>query len=208
MTIYHDKLKQIKEQQNLEFARISFNNNIVVLRPVDDSDDTISLLTEWRNRFWDAFPAKFTATFSGTKEWLHKQVYEKNDRILFLIYLNEQKIGHIGTYRYDECQNSAEIDNVLRAIRGNFPGLMEKVTRFMIDWMFKELNLSLIKLKVFSDNYKAINLYERCGMKTTGIIPLKRVFTNDGWLWDNVLRMNEYNYAERYFSIMEIKRID
>ena len=83
---------------------------------------------------------------------------------------------------------------------------MEKVTRFLFDWMFKELNLSKVKLKVFSDNYKAISLYERCGMLTVGNIPLKRVNTKDGWKWEETKLDSTNEFGERYFSIMEIRR--
>ncbi len=207
MTIYHKKIKALKEKDTVvDFANFSIGGKNVVLQTVDTSNETIELLTNWRNKFWDAFPVKFQATFEGTQKWLIDQVYNKSDRILFLIFLDGKKIGHIGTYRYDPLQNSAEIDNVLRSIRENTPGLMEKVTKYLIDWMFHDLSLSKVQLKVFSDNFKAINLYERCGMLTVGIIPLKRKFTNDGWEWQETT-LNDGEYADRYFSIMEITRV-
>lgn len=207
MTIFLKKIREIKQKQDSDFARISFNKKQVVLRVVDKSEDTIQLLTQWRNEFWDAFPVKFISTIPGTRKWLKEQVYDKEDRILFLIILDGKKIGHIGTYRYDKKENSAEIDNVVRALRQNHPGLMEKVTKFLIHWMLDDLQLSKVKLKVFSDNHKAINLYERCGMLTVGIIPLKRKFTNNGWEWKEIMLKDE-EYADRYFSIMEIKKSD
>ena len=206
MTIYHEKIKELKNNPSVNFTKITIDNNDIILRVVNDSDKTIELLTNWRNKFWDAFPVKFTATKDGTKKWLKEQVSNKSDRILFLIILNDTEIGHIGSYRYNSIDNSAEIDNVLRSIRGNFPGLMEKVTKFMINWMFEELHLSKVCLKVFSDNFKAINLYERCGMFTVGMIPLKQTFTPDGWKWEET-NLKKDEYADRYFSIMEINKV-
>ena len=205
MTIYHEKIKELKNNSSVNFTKITIDNNDIILRVVTDSDKTIELLTNWRNKFWDAFPEKFYATKDETKKWLREHVYDKSDRILFLIILNGKKIGHIGTYRYNSINNSAEIDNVLRSIRGNVPGLMEKVTKFMINWMFNDLDLSKVCLRVFSDNFKAINLYERCGMFTVGMIPLKQNFTNDGWQWQETT-LNKDEYADRYFSIMETKK--
>jgi len=205
MILYHKKIKELKNNSTANFTKISVDNNDVVLRVVDDSDETIELLTNWRNQFWDAFPVKFHATRALTKKWLREQVYDKSDRILFLIILNDIKIGHIGSYRYNSIDNSAQIDNVLRSIRGSVPGLMEKVTTFMINWMFNELHLSKVSLKVFSDNFKAINLYERCGMVTVGMIPLKQNFTADGWKWQETI-IKDDEYADRYFSIMEINK--
>jgi RimJ/RimL family protein N-acetyltransferase len=205
MLVYNEKIKELKNNPTVNFTKIFVDNNDIVLRVVDDSDETIELLTNWRNKFWDAFPVKFPATKDGTKKWLREQVYDKSDRILFLIILNDKKIGHIGTYRYNSIDNSAQIDNVLRSIRGSVPGLMEKVTTFMINWMFNDLHLSKVSLKVFSDNFKAINLYERCGMVTVGIIPLKQNFTADGWKWQETI-LKDDEYADRYFSIMEINK--
>ena len=201
MTTYHDKITKIKLYP--EFMKIPVNDVEVILKVVDKSEKTIKLLTEWRNEFWDAFPEKFTATNSSTIQWLEKQVYEKEDRILFLIILDGEVIGHIGTYRYNQKENSAEIDNVVRAVRKYQPGLMQKVTKFLINWMLKELKLTKVQLKVFSDNFKAINLYERCGMRTVGMIPLKKELTEQGWKWTEI-ELQEGEYADRYFSVMEI----
>lgn len=201
MTIYFDKLKEVKTFSQIDYFNINMGNAKIMLQPVDESDETINLLTKWRNDNWYWFD-KFTATKESTSIWLKNQVINNPDRILFLIFLNGEKIGHIGTFRYNESENSSEIDNVLRGIRGCCPGLMECVTNKLISWMFSELKLSKIKLKVFSDNYKAINLYERCKMLTIGNIPLKREFNDQGWKWIPVKPSN--GYAERYYSIMEI----
>jgi RimJ/RimL family protein N-acetyltransferase len=201
MNYYFDKLDKIKKLGPIDYITFQINDADVSMRPVDDSDETINLLTKWRNDNWYWFD-KFIATKESTSIWLKNQVINNPDRILFLIFLNGEKIGHIGTFRYNESENSAEIDNVLRGIRGCCPGLMEYVTNKLISWMFSELKLSKIKLKVFSDNYKAINLYERCKMLTIGNIPLKREFNNQGWKWIPVKSSN--GYAERYYSIMEI----
>ncbi|MGI0011218.1 MAG: GNAT family N-acetyltransferase [Nitrosopumilaceae archaeon] len=175
------------------------------LRPVDDSEETINLLTEWRNKFWDSFASKFEATKDRTRLWLRSQVMENPNRILFLIRVDSQKIGHIGIFLYDELQKIVEIDNVLRGIRNGNHGLMEKVTKNIIQWVFDDLRFEKIRLRVFSDNYKAINLYERCHMVTVDAIPLKRIFTNDGWKWEPAV-VKENQYAERYHNVMEISR--
>ena len=207
MTVYHEKLRELKQKPASNFSTISLNDTCVILQVVDKSEDTIQQLTMWRNEFWDMYPVKFHATITGTCKWLEEQVYNKDDRILFLIILDGKKIGHIGTYRFDQAENSAEIDNVLRSVRQNHPGLMEKVTKFLINWMLNDLQLSKVTLKVFSDNHKAINLYERCGMLTVGMIPLRREFTPDGWKWQET-KLRDEEYADRYFSIMEIKKSD
>jgi len=205
MAHYNDEIKRVKELGSIDYIKTKINSSEISLRPVDESDDTIKLLTEWRNKYWYWFD-KFTATEERTKKWLENQVKENHDRMLFLILLNGKKVGHTGTFRYDDKDNSAEIDNVLRGIRGNFPGLMEVVMKILMKWMFDDLQLSVVKLKVYSDNFKAINLYERCGMLTVGSIPLKRNFIDDGWRWEPTELKSENEYAERSYNVMEISK--
>ena len=148
MTVYFDKLKEVKTFSQIDYFNIRVDDAKIMLRPVDESDETINLLTKWRNDNWYWFD-KFIATKESTGIWLKNQVINNPDRILFLIFLNGEKIGHIGTFRYNESENSAEIDNVLRGIRGCCPGLMENVTNKLISWMFSELKLSKVKSKYF-----------------------------------------------------------
>jgi len=72
--------------------------------------------------------------------------------------------------------------------------------------MFDDLKLSMVQLKVFSESYKAINLYERCKMLTVGSIPLQRITTESGWKWEETSIKNEDEYPNRWFNVMEISR--
>ena len=151
---------------------------------------------------------KFDFTIEESKVindvWIVTPSISKDSRGTIWTSFLQHKIESLITaglqFKHDKFSRSKH--NVLRGIRGCCPGLMENVTNELISWMFSELKLSKIKLKVFSDNYKAINLYERCKMLTIGNIPLKREFNNQGWKWIPVKSSN--GYAERYYSIMEI----
>ena len=43
-------------------------------------------------------------------------------------------------------------------------------------------------------------------MFTVGMIPLKQTFTPDGWKWEETI-LKKDEYADRYFSIMEINKV-
>ena len=203
---YYNHIKQLKKLGSTNLMKIKINDTFAFLRPVDESDETIRLLTKWRNKYGNWYTTKFQATEVRTRKWLRSQVINNPDRILFMIILGNQKIGHIGIFRNREIDNTADIDNVLRAVRINYHRLMEKIIKSMFKWMFDELKLSRIQLRVFSDIYKAINLYEGCNMLTINTIPLKRVFTIDGWKWNKTKLKKGTNYAERYLNIMEITK--
>ena len=83
--IFYNKLQETKNGDGIDIIKFPIDDNIAKLSVVDNSDDTIRLLTEWRNEFFDAYFDKFTATEDRTKKWLKEQVMEKADRILFII---------------------------------------------------------------------------------------------------------------------------
>ena len=201
MAHYHDKLKQIKNLGDIDFVKFNVGETVATFRVVDDSDETVKLLSKWRERYFDAFYDKFEVTEERTKTW----VLDLPDRILFMIILNGQKIAHMGTYRYEEHDNSAELDNFLRGVRGNYPGLMEKAELALLKLMFEDLNLSKAKISMWSDNYKIVNLHaSKIGCYVTSNRPFKRIFTDDGWRWEETNLNSESEYGERYELLMEI----
>jgi RimJ/RimL family protein N-acetyltransferase len=206
MNHFQKTIKMMKDNPYENFIKISMNKKNIFLRSVDLSQESVSLITNWRNQYWHGFLTKFEASEKNTLKWLDKEIIQNPERILFFIILKKQKIGHVGIMNYNKNFNTIEIDNVLRGVRIDYPGLMENVLKSIFNWLFKELKLSEINLKVFSDNYKAINLYERSGMITIGVIPLKRIVTNDGWEWIETKLKYETEWAERYLSIMKISK--
>jgi len=207
MTYYHDQIRKIKELGSTDVIKSTYSGKKVTLRLVNNSDETVRLLVEWRNRYWDCFPTKFKGTQEETKKWLAEQILDNPEKILFLIIFDGRQIGHFGLDIFNEEENSIYIWNVIRGVRESAPGLMEHVLKEFIKWTFNELKVSKIQLKVFSDIHKAINLYERCGFLTVGSTPMKRIFTEDGWKWIETELKSETEYAERYFNKMEIKKI-
>ena len=58
---------------------------------------------------------------------------------------------------------------------------------------------------MFSDNYKIVNLHaSKIGCLAVGNRPFKRVFTDDGWVWEKTNLNSESEYGERYELLMEI----
>jgi len=197
----NEKIKQIKQAGIRDILKLSFNDKIVSLRMVDDSEETINLLLEWRNEYWDGFNTKFKGTYERTKKWLINQVLKNPDRVLFLIILDGKKIGHIGIF-YNKKEDSFWFENIIKGVKDSAPGIMEFVEKRFIKWVFDEFNVSQIKGYIFSDNYKTIRMHEKCGFLTLDAIPLKRKFTTDGWIWEKIKLSSQEEYGERYFLMM------
>ena len=88
MAYYHNKLKQIKNLGDTDFVKFNIGDTVATFRVVDDSDETVNLLAKWRDRYFNAFYDKFKVTKERTKIWVHKQVLDLPDRILFMIIIN------------------------------------------------------------------------------------------------------------------------
>jgi RimJ/RimL family protein N-acetyltransferase len=189
-----------------KFKSINFieNGKNITLELVDATAETVSLITKWRTENIFSFTSYFTPSEEKTRKWLKHAIEDNRNTILLLILVNGEKIGYIGLD--DSTDNMIYITSVLRGESVNLPRMMENVIKNLINYAFSELNVLIVRLNVFSNNHKAINLYERCNMLTIGSIPVKKTMTHEGWTWE------EYNldpdpsiYAERYMNIMEIR---
>ena len=205
MVEYVEQIRKLKQEYDHDIIKDKYLEKTVSLKVIDDTEETIHLLLDWREKNWNWFDTKFHGTPDRTKNWIHEKILNTPQRIIFLIIFDEKKIGHIGLDSYNAKDNSVYITDVLRGVRGFAPGLMEYVIKLYIKWIFEYLKISKIRLRVFSDAYKAINCYERCGLLTIDSIPLKREISDDGWKWVEKKIQSDDEYGERYFNVMEIQ---
>jgi len=206
MTYYHKQIKKIKNMGTVDCIRFKYQNKLVTLRLVDNSNETINLLTKWRKSNQFMFGTNFEMSEKRTQGWIKKNLEENSDWILFMINIDGIKYGNIGTDLYQEEENSAILDNIMKESSINYPGLMTMVEKIYLRWMFDFLKLSKISGDLFSDNYKMMNLHYKCGWKIIDSIPLKRVYNDDGWKWEEMELKSEEEYGERYFFHLEITK--
>ncbi len=177
------------------------------LKPVTkaslDNADDIKLLAKWRDAAQDAFPAQFKVTEEGTKTWLDKGVLQTKDRLLFWVTdTNGKRLGHVGLFRFNFSKKFCELDNIVRGEAG-VPGLIEAACQGLIDLCKQELGQSDIYLRVFSNNPRAIALYERLGMKEIQRSPLRKLVEGTTVKWIDVIK-SPYEAIERYFVTMKL----
>ena len=206
MTFYHDKIKEIKNNNLENILNFKFQEKIVSLKVVDDSDETINLLTKWRKENWNWFDSKFDITFEGTKRWVINQILKNSERILFLIIYDGRKIGQYGINNYNQNDDVVWLGDLMKGEQNIAPGIMEYVDREFTRWVFDVLKISIIRGKVFSDNFRTLNLHDKAGWKIIDSIPLKRVYNDNGWKWEEMELKSEEEYGERYFNVIEITK--
>jgi RimJ/RimL family protein N-acetyltransferase len=181
------------------------NEQVAFLKPLTKNNlidnitnhELIKLLTKWRNANSKWYPTVFEATEKGTKKWLKDQVINADDRILFMVEtLDGISFGHMGLYR-------GEADNFIRGRQDILAGGMTYALHAMLKWVFDDLNIDELFLRVFLDNKKAISFYKRCGFKEMYKIPLKKTKEKNEIKWEEITG-NNTDKAERYFSVMYI----
>ncbi len=172
---------------------------------VDDAD-SIRLLSQWRAAAQNSFPAIFPVSQEGTRRWLAEQVLEIPDRLLFWVKSpSGAKIGHAGIFRIDFAERNLELDNVVRGVPRIMRGAMYSSVQAILSWVFTTLGMNDVFLRVFSDNGRAIQLYEHCGFRETMRMPLRREQEGDVIRWREV----DGGYrkpVERYFVTMHLSR--
>jgi len=202
---YHQQIRKIKEKEQTDFMKIRHLGKTIKLRLIDDSNDTIQLLTDWRKKTRHMFVTNFELNHEKTKKWINADVLENPNRIQFMIFVDDRKVGSIGA-DLNEAETEVELDNLVKDPDFNLPGLMTVVAKSYLKWNFDFLKIEKMYGQLFSDNFKTLNLHIRCGWKMINVIPLKRVYTEDGWKWETKELKSENDYGERYMTIIELTK--
>lgn len=161
------------------------------MRPVSTVEGEVRIedvraLTQWRNRYVDAFLTEFDATESRTRQWLTTKVGPDETRILFMLddARDGRTLGYMGLAYINWEQRYAEADAIVRGAP-TAPGLMTRAMRIMLDWARHQLGIERIGVRVRSDN-RALNFYLKFGFREIQRVPLRRKVTHDlvEWLED------------------------
>ena len=204
-------LLKIKTFKSLPFGKTAINcvfsnqkyQLVLVTKDCVNNKNIVRLLAKWRKFHQSWFQAQFKVTIKGTKIWLEKKVIDTPDRLLFLIKVNNNLIGHIGLFRFNFDNYSCEIDNVVRGELG-YPGIIQNGLKYLMNWGRKNLFIKNYTLETTSDNQKALGLYTKLGFSEFKRIPLIKVNTNGYNEW--IEAPNGYeNEIKRYNVFMKIK---
>ena len=200
------KIYELKHQTFCDFKiECKFNNLqyslILLTSDCIKNKNLMEIIGRWRkeNEMW--FYSQFEVTLERTTKWFKERVINAPDRLLFLIDVDNEYIGHVGLFRFDFENNTCEIDNIIRG-EPKFSGIMENAIKEMMNWGKEVLGLKNYSLQVISDNKKAIKLYQKLSFIETSRVPLIQVTGNDGIEWTEAPKGYNQN-AERYNLIMK-----
>ena len=158
-----------------------------LLRPVAvcstrQSAADVANLTNWRNRFNEAFLTRFESTPARTGHWLSDHVANDDTRVLFMTDLpNGGTIGYMGLAYIDWAAQRGEADAIVRAYDAP-KGLMTDCLRTLIGWGLNQLALRSIGVRVLSSN-PALEFYRKFGFEECRRVPLIRADRNGDEVW-------------------------
>lgn len=202
------KRKQAADRLILIPILDSEENTVGFLRPVTADFNTtipncVELLDRWRADNPTLSPSRFPITHERTRQWVKDAIINNDRRILFLVQaLDGRYVGHMGLTAICPEQNCAEIDLVVRGVKGVVPGLMGYAMEAMTRWGKQELKLEHIAVMVLWDNIKGIEFYNRCGFEKEEMIPLLRVEKENEISWIPCRALQ--GEAEKYYFHMRL----
>jgi len=205
---YHSKLQTIKNAKNSEFLSMRYKDYDIMLKLIDNSEETIKLITKWRKLYRNNFGTDFEINEVKTRKWINDGVLSNIDKIVFMIYANNQKVGIISTSDYQEESNSAILDTMMKDPEFKLPGLMTTIEKIYLKWMFDELKLSKIRGFLFSDNEKMMKIHTKCGWKLKDVVPIRQIKTDEGTKWEIITSEKVEEDSERYYNLIELTNAD
>jgi len=132
---------------------------------IDLSVDEKKMVLEWRNH-------------PDTRRWMYTQdeislenhlnfiesLKTREDKLYFIVKKDDNYIGVVDFYNFEN--NSCEFGLYSNPFL-KMAGIGRVLEEISIDYVFKILKISVIKLEVFSDNIQVINLHKKYKFKET-----------------------------------------
>ena len=200
----------LKLDNNYSIPIYNYKKLVGFLKPItyhDIGDDKIiENLMNWRNKNIHAYLSNEKADFEGTRRWLTKFILDNDTKILFILYTNNNyQVGHMGLADGLKTNVNIEMDNIVRGIEYGEQGLMTLALYDLISWVFLSSECCKVYLRVFSDNYRAIKMYENLNFVEKDKYSLVKTTNHDITYY---VISKEKLKSEKYFSYMELKRND
>jgi RimJ/RimL family protein N-acetyltransferase len=158
-------------------------DTIGMLIPVGEwiiSDEKkINVIRSWRQNAMHMFLTHFIPTFDSTLNYLKNFSIKQEDRLFFLIYSHDSKklIGHMGIA--DVNIETGEFDNPMRGEKGGDSQLIYYSEVTLLNWCFKNLDITKIYARILSYNSIMLLLQKRIGFLIDSYNSLFKYKKND-----------------------------
>lgn len=142
----------------------------------------IEKLTYWRNQNMGNFLTQFVATPERTKNWLLNVMFKSQGQMLFLVYVDDQVIGHLGFKNL--THEDVLLDNAIRGERCGHPKLFVMAGKTLNEWLFREADVKIIYGYVMANNATAIMMNKQIGFGDWTRLPLVKEMKGGEAKWE------------------------
>jgi RimJ/RimL family protein N-acetyltransferase len=128
----------------------------------------------------------YLITLEDEEKWYESNTSLKDEYSFAIETLTEKKyIGGCGVNKIDWKNSVAEVGVVIGNTEYLGKGYGTDAMRILIKFIFNQMNIHKIRLKVFSFNKRAIKSYEKCGFIVEG--RMREEIFRDGKYHDNIV---------------------
>ena len=164
---------------------MSISGSRVILRAIERSD--IPTFVRWFNdpEVTKHLQLYLPMSLAQEERWFEKYLQDQQQHIFGIETLDGKLIGNIGLENISWKDSHAELGIVIgeKDYWGKGYGT-EAITTFL-DFVFRQMNLHRVYLRVFEDNERAIRCYEECGFELEG--RLRESHFSDGRYHDELI---------------------
>ncbi|HQJ50718.1 MAG TPA: GNAT family protein [Anaerolineae bacterium] len=163
---------------------MTINGTRIRLRRIERSD--IPTFVRWFNdpEVRHGLLMYLPMSLASEEQWFEQQL--ASDRLIFGIEtLAGQLIGNLGIEQVDWKNRNAEIGIVIGEKEYWNQGYGTEAIITVLRFMFTEMNLHRVMLRVFDFNHRAQRCYEKCGFRLEG--RLRQSFYHQGQYCDELV---------------------
>ena len=144
----------------------------IELKKFTDDIDNYKLMHRWCSQefIYEWFEQRVLSYEEIVNKYKNKLLNKKQD--LFFIYYNDEKIGFVQIYKYDDdikvgnYNNIYEYDIFIGEESFLSKGIGTKIVNFIDNYIFNTYNNDCIVLRPFKRNIRAVKCYQKCNYNT------------------------------------------
>ncbi|MGP4081378.1 GNAT family N-acetyltransferase [Pseudalkalibacillus sp. R45] len=135
-------------------------------------------------------------SFHEVEENLKGMLHADNRKNYIIMHLEaEEPIGYVGLFNINHYHKNAECFIAICEREFRVKGFGQETMEILMEYVFKEMNMHRLSLRVFADNTHAIRMYEKIGFEVEGHLRETR-FHDGKWQDSYIMSILQRDYLK------------
>ncbi|WLD94751.1 GNAT family N-acetyltransferase [Alkalihalobacillus sp. AL-G] len=123
-----------------------------------------------------------------------QNIHDKSRKNYIIEHIVDEKaIGYLGLFNINHYHKNTECYIAVCEKSYHGQGVGYEAMQLLMEYVFREMNMHRLALRVFAENERAIRLYEKLGFKKEGYFRDTR-FHNGGWQSSYIMAILQHEY--------------